>query len=135
MGKYNTIRKKEVVQRYKIHPIWTGVGFLMVLIVPVMTWAAAALIVEFGQQQRWAAFNAFPRFLDIPAGLYSIPGMVQLSRIPNLPIILILFFFLLVIFSGIFSVIYAYIYRLVGPPRYGPQDAPAPKIKTKPFKR
>lgn len=135
MGKYTSIRKKEVTQRYKIHPIWTGVGFLMVVIVPVMTWAASALIVEFGQQQHWSVFSAFPRYLDIPAFLYSIPGTVQLSRMPNLPVTLVLFFFMLIVFSGIFSVLYAYIYRLVGPPRYGPQDMPAPKIRTKPFKR
>lgn len=135
MGKYNTIRKKEVVKRYKIHPIWTGVGFLMLIIVPVLTWTGTALLVEFGQKQGWALFRAFPRYLDIPAALYAIPGVGQLAKMPDLPATLVLFFFMLIVFSGIFSILYAYIYRLVGPPRYGPQDVPAPKIKTKPFKR
>jgi hypothetical protein len=41
----------------------------------------------------------------------------------------------IVIFGGIISVIWALIYRVVGPPRYGPLDAPTPDIKVKTYKR
>jgi hypothetical protein len=35
----------------------------------------------------------------------------------------------------VMSVIYGYIYQIFGPPRYGPTDAPPPKVKAKPYKR
>jgi len=33
------------------------------------------------------------------------------------------------------SVLYAFVYRLVGPPRYGPLDVPPPNVKLKKYKR
>jgi hypothetical protein len=35
----------------------------------------------------------------------------------------------------VMSVIYGYIYTIFGPPRYGPTDAPPPRVKAKPYKR
>lgn len=136
MGKYSQFDRKKVDQSpYKIHPIWSGIGFLLIIIVPIVTWAASALLVEFGQKQGWAVLRSFPRFLEVPAALYAIPGVAFLAKVNGLPATFILFLFLLIVFSGVFSILYAFIYRLIGPPRYGPQDVAAPKIKTKPFKR
>jgi len=40
-----------------------------------------------------------------------------------------------VVIGGVMSVIYGYIYTIFGPPRYGPTDAPPPRVKAKPYKR
>jgi hypothetical protein len=42
---------------------------------------------------------------------------------------------LMVVIGGVMSVIYGYIYTIFGPPRYGPTDAPPPRVKAKPYKR
>ena len=52
-----------------------------------------------------------------------------------LPAIWILRAFYLLILSGLFSVIYAVMYRMVAPPKYGATDAPPPKVKLKKYKR
>ena len=43
--------------------------------------------------------------------------------------------FYMVLLGGISSLGYAIVYRIVGPARYGPLDAPPPKVKVKPYKR
>ena len=136
MGKYTERRDRALrAKQGRIHPIWAGIGFLMVIIVPLMTWAATVLIVDGVQASNPAMLNGFPRYLAVPAFLYGIPGMAMIARMDNFAIKAVFFIFALVIFTGLFSTLYAFIYRLVGPPRYAPDDIPAPKIKTKPFKR
>jgi len=128
-------RRKPVEPRYKIHPIWAGIGFLMVIIVPIISWAAASETVTFAKAQAWPLMRNFPTYLVLPDILYMIPGMRNIVAIANLPAILTFFLLFLFVFTGIVSLIYAFVYRLVGPPRYSPQDEPAPRIKTKKYKR
>lgn len=135
MAKYNKFERKIPQARYKIHPIWAGIGFLMIIIVPIMAWAAAAETVAFAKQQAWPFIFNFPTYLQLPDALFIIPGAFSLTRIMNLPAILTFFLIILIVLSGIMSFLYAALYRLVGPPRYSPQDEPAPKIKTKKYRR
>ena len=137
MGKYAQYeRNKKPQATHKIHPVWTGIGFLMIIIVPVMTWAAATVLVDFGKSEKWFIIRQFPPYLQIPDMVVQIiPGLFQVTKMQNLPATLTFFFFMLIVFSAVFSVLYAALYRVVGPPRYGPDDIPAPKIKTKTFKR
>ena len=136
MGKYSQYESKKKKQpTNKIHPIWTGIGFLLIVIVPVITWAAANVLVDFGKTQKWSILRGMPRYLQLPNFLASIPAFYQFTRIDSLPAVLIFFVILLLVFTAIFSVAYAAIYRVVGPPRYGPEDIPAPRVKTKAFKR
>jgi hypothetical protein len=37
--------------------------------------------------------------------------------------------------GGLSSFGYSVVYRMIGPSRYGPLDAPPPKVKAKPYKR
>jgi hypothetical protein len=41
----------------------------------------------------------------------------------------------MVLLGGIMSVFYAFVYRIVGPPRYGPLDVERPNVKVKKYKR
>ena len=135
MGKYSKFdNKKKVKAGNKIHPVWAGIGFLMVIIVPVITWAGATELVNFGQTQHWPVLSSFPKFLS-PGAFSFLPGMNFLAQIANLPAIFVFFIMMLIIVSGGLSMIYAFVYRIVGPPRYAPDDIPAPRVKTKPFKR
>ena len=136
MGKYAQYeRNKKTKPTHKIHPIWTGIGFLLIIIVPVITWAAANVLVDFGKTQKWSILRNMPKYLQLPDFLTSTPALYQLTRIDSLPAVLIFFAILLLIFSALFSVAYAAIYRVIGPPRYAADDIPAPRIKTKKFTR
>jgi len=43
--------------------------------------------------------------------------------------------FYMVLLGGFTSLTYAIVYRMVGPSRYGPLDAPPSSVKAKPYKR
>jgi len=139
MGKYTNIRKKEFVAPHKIHPVWRGIGFLMMLIVPVMSWISALLMVQIGFQQRWALMSELSGTIRFPDILYQLPYISALanwiSSIPALPAKLLFFFLILLVFSGVMSFLYAIIWRLFGPPRYTAIDAPAPRVQAKRYKR
>jgi len=58
-----------------------------------------------------------------------------LSSIPYLQALALFFIMAMILFSGIFSFLNALLYRMIGPPRYTPLDAPAPRVKTKRYTR
>lgn len=138
-SKYTTVQKKEIVRPYKIHPVWRGIGFLMMVLVPVMSWAGAMLLVELGFKQGWAFMWELTGTVSLPDIFYLIPGIRNIaswiSSIQNLRAIMLFFLGLMLVFSGIMSLLYAMIYQIVGPPRYTPLDAPASKTRVKRYTR
>lgn len=143
MAKYSKYEKKEVTQQHKIHPAWRGIGFLMMVLTPIISWAAADVLIPIVKESESKEFKALVRGLDgrvrFDAGLYQIPGIgglfTWLSSIDDLQIKLVFTFMFILVLSGILSIVYASIYRVIGPPRYGPLDEPAPKIRAKRYKR
>lgn len=133
------IQTKEFTRPYTIHPIWRGIGFLMILVVPVMSWASALLTRDYGRSHGWAFMGELSSSLRLPDIFYSIPVISSfanwISSIRDLPVLSLFFVLLLLVFSGLMSLLYALIYRLVGPPRYTPLDAPASKTKVKRYTR
>ena len=116
--------KKE--RAWKIHPIWRGIGCFFILLVPIMSYAGADLFIRYN---RW-----FP----LPNDLLQ-PILLPYSNLPQLDgwiamlngylgrlIYAHLFFTVVFIFLGfgVFSVLYSFLYRFVGPPRYGRFDSP-----------
>jgi hypothetical protein len=119
--------KKKEDRPWKVHPIWRGIGCFLMILVPIMAWAGAELFME---TNTW---------LPLPAVLYQavlIPmsGIAIIDSISSaINSILaglgvtwgIIFFTFVFIFLGygILSILYAFMYRVVGPPRYSPFDA------------
>ena len=138
-SKYNKFERKRPEARYKIHPAWTGIGCLMLLIVPVMSWAAAVEIIKLARSQNWSMINNFPGYLQLPESFYGLPYISTvasyLSSIPDLPALATFFLIVLLVLMGLLSFVYAIIYRIIGPPRYTSEDAPAPRVKTKRYTR
>jgi hypothetical protein len=136
---YFQVHEKEFTRPYKIHPVWRGIGFLMMLIVPIISWAGAQVTRDLGRRQGWAFMRELSPTLQLPEIFYALPVISSLahwiSGIYDLPVLLLFFFVLLVVFSSIMSLLYALIYRLIGPPRYTPLDAPAAKNKGKRYTR
>lgn len=140
MSKYRSSSTKKVRERNRQpHVLWRGIGCFMMLIVPVISIAAGYEFVNFALLQGYSLpyqLLGTPRFPDL---FYQSTGMMTLLR----PIINIRHFYayatasimIMILLSGFLSFAYAVVYRLVGPARYGPLDAPPANVKVKPYKR
>ena len=139
MSKYNKYERKRPESPYKIHPVWTGIGCLMIIIVPIMSGAAAQLLVDLGHQQGWGIMYSLGGNLALPAMLYTTPYISPvadyLSSIPDFSALVLFFLIVVLILSGVLSFAYSLVYRVIGPPRYTSEDEPAPRIKTKRYTR
>ena len=142
MSKYSNVRKAEIKRPYKVHPIWRGIGLVIIILVPVIAWAAAQLMVEWAintdivEVQRFARGIASP--FRFPDWFTAMPFLGDFARwvrsIPHLQLHLVFFFMVTLVMSGIFSIIYSMVYRAMVP-RYTPLDEPAPKVRAKKYTR
>ena len=140
MGKYQSSVRKPMRERNReVHVAWRGIGCLMLIVMPVISIAAAVETINYGLDNGWTIpyqLLGFPRYPDL---FYQSNGLMQiLSPITNTrhfyayAATTLLY---MLILGGIMAVIYAFAYRVVGPPRYGPLDVERPNIKTKKYKR
>ncbi len=121
-------RKEQQERRWKINPVWRGIGCLLIIMVPIMAWFAAQLIMQSNTS------------LPLPADMRKTMtiryiNVVQVDRViadinrfsATHGLVAGQFFFtvlLMFIGFGLLSVVYAVMYRIAGPPRYGPFDIP-----------
>jgi hypothetical protein len=158
--KYSSHNKKEVVAKYTIHPIWRGIGFIMIILLPVMAWAAADetvnwLVAGGGKtleqyidpvaNQAQGSPGTVEQFMRGPGGkiffpkeAYYLPVIgplaASISKVEYLGTIIILMLTYLLFFSGILSFVIAWLYRRLVP-RYSPLDVAAPKVSGRRYKR
>lgn len=99
-----------------IHPIWSGVGVFMFVLVPVLGYLGALLILDMNRTARW---------FKIPVQLL-IPGADNLLLIKVIFTIIIgaIVYFILMLLTFI-------IYRYYGPKQLGPLDTPPVRWKSK----
>ena len=121
------------------HPVWNGLGCLMLIIVPAMSIALAIGAVELVLQQGWPFPYQLLGHPIFPPYLYATPALAAvfggIASVNNLYAYISVSLVFMLLLGGIVSMLYAVLYRFTGPPRYGPTDAPPPKVKIKPFKR
>ena len=115
-----------------------GIGCLLMIIVPVFSYAAGDALAEqgFGSQiipAGWYGYMSIPSFLANFAGLNVIAGF--LANIRHLPATLTLAVVVIILVGGLLSVIFGWMYSLFAPSRYGLMDVPPPRVKTKKYKR
>jgi hypothetical protein len=115
MGKYSRtyLSPQSRVPRASIHPVWRGIGCLLLVLVPIISFAAARLLVQENLKTNW---------IEIPVelgGSFFLPeiGMVTYAELAMMLILVIIGF-------GLLTVLYAVVYSLLGPPAYGPLDSP-----------
>ncbi len=140
MGKYSGSSRKVVKAKPEgEHPIWRGIGCIMMLIIPVISIAAGVETVNYGLANGWTipyqllGTPELPEFFYKSSGLMTIFG--PLTTLQNFYAHAALSFIYMVTLGGVISVLYAIVYRAIGPSRYGPTDAPPPKIRTKKYTR
>ena len=101
MGRYQQYERRVKDESEKPHPIWRGLGFILMALIAVMSYAAANLLVEANKTKGW---------IKVPA---EIQGGV--SWAPDLYAELILAFFLTFVGFGILTIVYSFVYRISRP--------------------
>ena len=137
MGRYReTVRQNQKTSGPP--PIWRGIGCMLIFIVPVISYAAAYETMPFFLNR-----GLVPRELlftpETPEWLQIMPALAQAFRFLfgryAILATLGLTFLYIIFIAGVFSVLYALMYRMTAPSRYGPMDAPPPRVKVKKYKR
>lgn len=106
-------RSRRGIRELSVHPIWRGIGCLLLVTLPIIAFAGAKLVVQANFRQRWVDL---PRELVIS---YSVPviGRVFLADLAVMALLVVVVF-------ALGTVAYALIYRLLGPPYRGPLESP-----------
>jgi hypothetical protein len=124
MSRYNQHQAplpKESKLYPKIHPVWRGIGFLLMILAPIMAYAVTLVFL---------AGNTTANWIQIPPSL-----IVNWPQDPMILVKVISTLFFTLIFMIVFQFIYFLMMRLFAPPRYGPLDIPPVAYKGKPYKR
>jgi hypothetical protein len=108
MGRYTVVKKPEE-KPPEIHPIWRGIGFLMMILLPLVSFAGALILLQENKARGW---------VDIPPKAL-IPGPY-----PEALVILFITVILCVALFAVFQLITFVVFKLFGPPRYGFTDVP-----------
>ena len=101
MGRYRQYEQDDKNSSSGTHPIWRGIGFLLIGLIAVMSYAGASLLVQANKTRAWVV---------VPEELQG-----GISGAPNLYAELVVTFFLMMIGFGIYTIIYSIIYRAIRP--------------------
>jgi hypothetical protein len=123
-SKYRKYEERKMAKR-EIHPVWRGVGFIMIVLIPVISWAAMRTVIDQG-------------LIPIPADLIARRGQFLYNlfngdRLINIEIIVFL------LFTFVLYMIYMLISFIISsavmgsPAKYDPYYVPP--IKNSPRKR
>lgn len=113
---------------WKIHPVWRGIGCFLLLLVPIMSWFATSLFLQ--SNNRIVLPWELTKIVAIPyTHIVQIDHvLLQINRYFDATGFVFGQVFFTVIFSfigfGLMAFLYALLFRVAGPPRYGPFDVP-----------
>ena len=117
---------------WKVHPVWRGIGCILLLIIPIMSWYATTLFLQ--SNTKVVLPPELTRVVVIPATHVTEIDKVIFQVNHYFDRVHFVFgqIFFTVIFSiigfGILAFLYAILFRIAGPPRYGPFDVPPNKV-------
>ena len=116
-----------------IHPIWRGIGCIMMIILPVISYFSSIELIKAGIKNAWPIPASLLGFIQFPDWVWKVPLLSGILRpfanFQNFYAVLLFTLVILLILSGLFSLFYSILYRFIGPPRLTPLDAPAIKGK------
>lgn len=122
MTKYQSFSTRSATPKKKeIHPIWRGVGFVLMILTPVLAYAATIVLMDANRVKGW---------VRIPREL-----IMQGWGDPYLLVKLIMIVLFSIVIYGLFSFITFIIYGAFGAPRYGPYDVPQKQFSGKQNRR
>lgn len=140
MSKYRTsVRRPDAKPIRRQHPIWRGIGCMIIVIVPLLSYAIAVVTLPLFSARGLVPyeFTTMPLAPDwlwkfVPRLAWLVEQVISHYNIKaHLALALIYTIFL----GGFLALVYAILYQVFGPSRYGPMDAPPPKVKVKKYTR
>ena len=141
MGKHTSVSSRKPLKEIDRtpHAVWRGIGCLMILLMPIISMALAYETINYGLEKKWPIPHQLLGFPKMPQIFYDVPVLRQLTypirQIDDFYAYALATLVYMMVVGGVISVLYALVYSVIGPPRYGPFDAPPPKIKTKRYTR
>jgi hypothetical protein len=110
-------KHKENPAKKPIHPVWRGIGCLLMIIIPVISYVAADFFITNRAQYSWVA----------------IPQEMVVNQMHDSLLIVKIFYTAIFVFCLylILTVATFIINRFFGPSRYGPYDIPLDKVQRK----
>lgn len=122
-NQYQLDKSREIREaRNRIHPIWRGVGFAFIVLIPILSYAITELLLQQNAKSNW-----FP----MPYDLMARPGNFLYNGDPLLYLKIILTVTIVLAFYAIFMLITFLINSAFGSPRYGPYDVPPINAKVR----
>ncbi len=118
MGRYDRTAHQNEREGKVIHPIWRGIGCVLLILIPVMSYAGAVELVKANYRNNW---------MVVPVDLAQTVVIPYIGAISHLYAYLALGVVLMVMGFGILTIIYSIMNATMGPPKYGPTDAPPPR--------
>lgn len=121
---------------WTVHPIWRGIGCFMAILIPIMAWAGMNVIMQSNLVTKLPASFTQPVYFKLTD--YDFVNLVVMWLNANLGErgftfgMVIFFLGFLLIGYLIMVILYGIVFRMTGPPKYGPQDSPP--IKKSPRK-
>jgi hypothetical protein len=121
-----------------MNPLWRGIGCILIVLVPLITLGLTAIVTPVLSATGYVPHELMGHVI-FPDWVFKVPILnaitAFIASINNLWLDLIIFIVILVILTGISSLIYVSVLQVIGPPRYGEKDAPPSKYKAKEYKR
>ena len=117
MGRFNKYEHsaQATARPYKVHPVWQGIGCLLLILIPLLSYAGAVLLVNENLTRHW---------VPAPALLLQTVAIPVIGlRVPHLYANLLTAFLLALIGFAVVTMFYSIMYSALGPSRYGPLDA------------
>lgn len=109
-------------------PAWRGIGCLMMIIVPLLSYFGALELLKYGFSKGWLIPIGLLGYVQFPAWVWKVnllAGIVRpIASYPNFYAVALLTIILLIVLSGIFSYLYSLMYRVIGPSRHTALDSP-----------
>jgi hypothetical protein len=138
MSKYASRNKPEMPKlNREVHPVMRGIGCVMMVVVPILSYLAAMVIVPIFPVP---LLPGMTRALDVPPWMYNFFSGLQplFNYIETQPLFVSFLVFALVLsilLFSIMSIFYGFIYKAFGPSQYGPTDEPPIRKKVKKYTR
>lgn len=104
--------------RLPMHPVWRGIGLIMMVILPVGSYLLASMLIENKDRFSWVI----------------IPTDLILNKFPKDPLILVRLLYALIILMIVAAVLAFFTFltaRLFAPSRYDPYDVPPDRVRKK----
>lgn len=137
MGKYTSNKPPTPQLNREVHPVMRGIGCIMAVIVPILSYLAATVIVP---RFPIPLLPSMTHAIDVPAWLYNSLNGLQpfFNYIETQPLFVSYIVFaviLTILIFAIMSIFYGFIYKAFGPSPYGPTDEPPIRKKVKKYTR